>query len=113
MVLKYLNRKTLGMQTIYDLMVKDKIYVSALSWIDILITEVTAEYKSQPLNHNEALFLTILNDMITMAGICQVSMILLIKYFLEFYQNLMNNVDDHENHQIIHQIHCNDVSTDE
>ena len=94
MVLKYLNRKTLGMQTIYDLMVKDKIYIFVLSWIDILITEDIAEYKSQPLNHNEVLFLTILNDMITMAGIWQVSMILLIKYFLEFYQNLMNsNVD--------------------
>ena len=95
MILKYLNQKALGMQTIYDLMVKDKIYISVLSWTDLLIMEVIGEYKSQPLNHKEAIFLTILNGMITIAGIWQVSMILLIKYLSVFYQNLMNNVDDY------------------
>ena len=94
MVLKYVNNKALGMQTINDQMIKDKIYLSVLSWIDLLITEVIDEYKSQPLNHSEALLITLLNAIVLIASVWQISMILIIRYMSVFYQNVMNNVDD-------------------
>ena len=71
MVLKYLNHKALGMQTINDQMIKDNIYMSLLFWICIIIIEFIAEYKSNPLNHNEALFITLLKFIVGMAAVWQ------------------------------------------
>ena len=94
MVLKYLNHKALGMQTINDQMIKDLIYISLLFWIDTIITEFIAEYKANPLNHNVALFIILLNAMGVSAGIWQMSVILMMRYLSVFYQNVLNNVDD-------------------
>ena len=94
MVLKYLNHKALGMQTINDQMIKDKIYISLLYWICMIIIEFIAEYKSNPLNHNEALFITLLKAIVEMASVWQMSIILMMRYMSVFYQNVMSNVDD-------------------
>ena len=94
MVLKYLNHKALGMQTINDQMIKDNIYISSLFWICIIIIEFIAEYKSNPLNHNKALFITLLKFIVGMAAVWQMSMILMMRYLSVFYQNVMNSVDD-------------------
>ena len=77
-VLKYLNHKALGMQTINDQMIKDKIYISVLSWIDLLITEVIGEYKSQLLNHSESLLITLFTTVqgATKMGTMHVNLIL-------------------------------------
>ena len=54
-VLKYLNHKALGMQTINDQMIQDKIYTSSLYWFVNITTEIIFNYKANPLNHNLAL----------------------------------------------------------
>ena len=94
MVLKYLNHKALGMQTINDQMIKDLIYISLLFWIDTIITEFIAEYKSNLLNHDVALFIIVLNVMVGIAAVWQMSMILIMRYMSVFYHVVMNNVDD-------------------
>ena len=94
MVLKYLNHKALGMQTINDQMIKDKIYISLLYWTINIITEFITEYKIKPLNDNEALFITLLKAIVEMASVWQMSIILMMRYMSVFYQNVMSNVDD-------------------
>ena len=94
MVLKYLNHKALGMQTINDRMIKDLIYLSLLFWFDTTITEFIEEYKVNPLNHKVVLLILFLNAMTVSAGIWQMSVILMMRYMSVFYQNLLNNVDD-------------------
>ena len=94
MVLKYLSHKALGMQTVNDQMIKDMIFISLLYWIDSIITEFIAEYKSNPLNHDVALFIIVLNVMVGIAAVWQISMILIMRYMSVFYHVVMNNVDD-------------------
>ena len=93
MVLKYLNHKALGMQTINDQMIKDKIYTSSLFWVINIITEIFVNYKA-PLNHNLALFIALMNAFVVIASVWQMSVLLVIRYMSVFYQNVMNNVDD-------------------
>ena len=94
MVLKYLNHKALGMQTINDQMIKDKIYTSSLFWVVNIITEIFVNYKANPLNHNLALFIALMNAFVVIASVWQMSVLLVIRYMSVFYQNVMNNVDD-------------------
>ena len=94
MVLKYLNHKALGMQTINDQMIKDKIYTSLLYWIVNIITEIIVNYKSNPLNYNLALFIMLMNAFAIIASVWQMSIFLVIRYMSVFYQKLINNVDD-------------------
>ena len=94
MVLKYLNHKALGMQTINDQMIKDKIYTSSLYWFINIISEIIFNYKANPLNHNLALFIALMNAFVVIASVWQMSVLLVIRYMSVFYQNVMNNVDD-------------------
>ena len=94
MVLKYLNHKALGMQTINDQMIQDKIYTSSLYWFVNITTEIIFNYKANPLNHNLALFITLINAFVVIASVWQMSVLLVIRYMSVFYQNVMNNVDD-------------------
>ena len=94
MVLKYLNHKALGMQTINDQMIKDKIYTTLLYWIVNIITEIIVNYKSNPLNYNLALFIMLMNAFAIIASVWQMSILLVIRYMSVFYQKLMNNVDE-------------------
>ena len=42
-LLKYLNQKPLGMQTILDQMIKDLIYITILNWTSYVIMEIIVE----------------------------------------------------------------------
>ena len=49
-MLKYFNQKALGMQTIFDQMIKDKIYLSLLTCACVTIVDIIVEI-SIPVNH--------------------------------------------------------------
>ena len=93
LILKYLNQKPLGMQTIFDQMIKDQIYLTISLWAvhTIILTSIECTI---PINHNFALGLSLLNFMLLLAKIWQFSMILVIRYFSVFYQNIMNSLDE-------------------
>ena len=52
-MLKYFNQKALGMQTIFDQMIKDKIYLSLLTCACITFVDIIVEI-SIPVNHFNA-----------------------------------------------------------
>ena len=93
LILKYLNQKALGMQTIFDQMIKDQIYLTMSLWTVNFIILTSIECMT-PINHNIALVLCLLNHMLLIAKIWQFSMILVIRYFSVFYQNIMNSLDE-------------------
>ena len=93
LILKYLNRKPLGMQTTFDQMIKDLIYLSMLQWTVYTLILTSIEGVTH-INDNIALTLTFFHIMLTLARIWQFSMILMIRFFSVFYQNIMNSVDE-------------------
>ena len=94
LVLKYLNQKALGMQTIFDQMIKDQIYISIINSVVRIVLIIVIEFMS-PINQTIALLINFLKFMLMSAKIWQFSMILLIRHFSVFYQNLMNSVDEY------------------
>ena len=50
MVLKYLNKKPLGMQTVFDEIIKDFIYLNMLDWLIFVATDIAVRFFA-PLNH--------------------------------------------------------------
>ena len=94
LVWKYLNQKALGMQTIFDQMIKDQIILSIINSIVRFLMIFVIEYMN-PINKTIALLINILNFMLLSAKIWQFSIILLIRHLSVFYQNLMNSVDEY------------------
>ena len=94
LLLKYLNQKALGMQTIFDQMIKDQIYLSIINSAVRFLMIIVIEYMN-PINKTIALLINLLNFMLLSAKIWQFSIILLIRHLSVFYQNLMNSVDEY------------------
>ena len=92
LILKYLNQKPLGMQTIFDQMIKDQIYLTISLWV--VHTMILTSACTIPINQTIALGLSLLNFMLLLAKIWQFIMILVIRYFSVFYQNIMNSLDE-------------------
>ena len=93
MVLKYLNQKALGMQTILDQMIKDRIYLAMSIWATEIMVIISIEFMT-PLKPYIALTITFLNRVCLIAGIWQFSAILVVRYLSVFHQNLMNCIDE-------------------
>ena len=93
LVLKYLNQKALGMQTILDQMIKDRIYLAMSIWATEIMVIISIEFMT-PLNPYIALTITFLNRVCLIAGIWQFSAILVVRYLSVFHQNLMNCIDE-------------------
>ena len=94
MTLKYFNQKPLGMQTMFDQMIKDKIYLSIVCevvWVLILnfIVEIT-----MPLDNYGGLLLTFIAQIFITAIIWQITMILVIRYLSVFHHTFLNLVDE-------------------
>ena len=92
LILKYLNQKPLGMQTIFDQMIKDQIYLTISFWV--VHTMILTFACTIPINQTIALGLSLLNFMLLLAKIWQFIVILVIRYFSVFYQNIMNSLDE-------------------
>ena len=92
-VVRYLNKKALGMQTLVDQMVKDMIYHSVffeiIRFIIILIVQLT-----RPLSHSIAVLFTLVIIFWRLSGLCQLSMIFLVRYLYVFHYANLNNIDE-------------------
>ena len=94
MALKYFNHKPLGMQTMLDQMIKDKIYISiAFEVIWVLIVNFIVEF-AIPLNHYSGLLITFIAQIFTTAIFWQFTMILVIRYLSVFHHTILNLVDE-------------------
>ena len=89
MVLKYLDKKPLGMQTIFDELIKDFIYLNILDWLTF-IAAVAASY-FPPLNHYTINTILICRITMSSAVFYQLSILMLIRYLCVFYPTQINN----------------------
>ena len=94
LILKYLNQKPLGMQTIFDQMIKDQIYLSITNSAVRIVMIIVIEYMN-PINRIIALLINLLNFMLLSGKIWQFSIILLIRHLSVFYQTILNSVDEY------------------
>ena len=92
-VLKYFKQKALGMQTILDDMIKDKIYLSLLSCMFAYVMDVTLEY-AIPLNHYVAVPIFLCHQIIIISELWQLIVIAIIRYLSVFYHPLLNMIDE-------------------
>ena len=84
LLLKYLNKKPLGMQTTFDQMIKDGLYIVLTHPIQFLILDLITEF-SIPQSHYLASFNAFLLQTFFLMKGWQCIMILLIRYLSIFY----------------------------
>ena len=82
--LKYLNNKALGMQTIFDQMVKYFIYNCICNYACNIATNIIVEFLA-PINCNIAIAVVLFRHTFLLVGLCQICNIMLIR------SNLLNN----------------------
>ena len=84
LILKYLNKKALGMQTIFDLTIKDLIYIYSLIWgssfLLFTLPTILVEELEKSVNHYVALILTYCLQLMVLVGLWQCFVILIIRY---------------------------------
>jgi len=88
--LKYLNNKALGMQTIFDQMVKYFIYNCICNYACNIATNIIVEFLA-PINCNIAIAVVLFRHTFLLVGLCQICNIMLIRYLSVFHANLLNN----------------------
>ena len=66
LILKYLNQKPLGMQTIFDPMIKDQIYLT-MSVLTVQTIILASTECMKPISHDIALTLSLLINMLLLA----------------------------------------------
>ena len=90
MVLKYLNKKPLGMQTVFDEIIKDFIYVNMLDWLIFNVSDIAVTFFA-PLNHYVMITMLICRFTASIAVINQLSILMVIRYLYVFYSSQMND----------------------
>ena len=90
MVLKYLNKKPLGMQIIFDEIIKDFIYLNMLDWLMYIVSDVSVRFFA-PLNHYAISTIMTCHFTVTIGNLNQLSMLMLIRYLFVFYPTRMIN----------------------
>ena len=93
LVITYLNKKPLGMQTLVDQMVKDTIYLTVFYEITISIVRFIVQF-TRPISHSLAVLTTLVNHFAMMAGLWQLKMIFLMRYLYVFHYANLNIVDE-------------------
>ena len=88
-VLKYLNKKPLGMQTIFDEIIKDFIYLNMLDWLMYIVSDVSVRFCA-PLNHYASLTLVVCRHTVEIIIIYQLCILVLIRFLYVFYTDQMN-----------------------
>ena len=91
-VVRYLNKKALGMQTMVDQMVKDIIYLSV--FFEIIHCIIIIVQLTRPLSHYMAVLFTLVILFLRLSGLCQLSMIFLVRYLYVFHYANLNMVDE-------------------
>ena len=94
LILKYLNKKALGMQTIFDLTIKDLIYIYSLTWSSsfllFALPTILVEELEMPVNHYVALILAYYFQFVVLVGFWQFFVTLIIRYFVATTHILVN-----------------------
>ena len=90
MVLKYLNKKPLGMQTVFDEIIKDFIYVNMLDCLIFNTSEIAVTFFA-PFNHYVMSTMMICRLTVAIAVINQLSILMVIRYLYVFYPSQMND----------------------
>ena len=90
MVLKYIKKKPLGMQTMFDEIIKDTIYLNMLDMVLSVIVLVAVKYPT-PLNPYVIRTIVICRHSMSIAMMCQFCILMLIRYLYIFYPTQMNN----------------------
>ena len=94
LILKYLNKKALGMQTIFDLTIKDLIYIYSLTWSSsfllFALPTILVEELEMPVNQYVALILAYYFQFVVLVGFWQFFVTLIIRYFVATTYILIN-----------------------
>ena len=93
LVVTYLNKKALGMQTLVDQMVKDTIYLAVFFEIILSILRLINQL-SRPISHSIAVLFTLVNQFSRLTGLWQLNMIFLMRYLYVFHYANLNNIDE-------------------
>ena len=93
LVVTYLNKKALGMQTLVDQMVKDTIYLAIFFEIILSILRLITQL-TRPISHSIAVLFTLVNQFSRLTGLWQLNMIFLMRYFYVFHYANLNNIDE-------------------
>ena len=78
------------MQTIFDEIIKDTIYLNVLDWLIFVVMDISVEFFA-PLNHYAISTFIICRMTVTIAGVNQLSILMFIRYLYVFYPTQMNN----------------------
>ena len=78
------------MQTIFDEIVKDTIYLNVLDWLIFIVTGIAVDFLA-PLNHYVISGIIICRVTVAIAVINQLSILMFIRYLHVFYPTQMNN----------------------
>ena len=93
LVVTYLNKKALGMQTLVDQMVKDIIYLSVFFEIILSVVRLIIQL-TRPISHSMAVLVTLVTHFSRMTGLWQLNMIFLMRYLYVFHYANLNIVDE-------------------
>ena len=93
LIVTYLNKKALGMQTLMDPIIKDTIYLATVSEIIGSVMMLIVQF-TRPLSHSLAVLFTIAAQFLKLIGICQLNMIFWMRYLYVFHYANLNIVDE-------------------
>ena len=93
LVVTYLNKKALGMQTLVDQMVKDTIYLAIFFEIILSILRLITQL-TRPISYSIAVLFTLVNQFSRLTGLWQLNMIFLMRYFYVFHYANLNIIDE-------------------
>ena len=93
LVVTYLNKKALGMQTLVDQMVKDIIYLSVFFEIIHSVARLIIQL-TRPISHSMAVLVTLVIQFVRLTGLLQLNMIFLMRYLYVFHYANLNIVDE-------------------
>ena len=88
---RYLNQKALGMQTVFDQMMKDLLYLIIFKSLSIFpIMDLVREFL-MPVNHYLAIVATALNQFLTLIILWQYSVLIGVRFLSVFHPTYLSN----------------------
>ena len=106
LLLKYLDRKSLGMQTILDKLVKDTILCGLFDRvIRVFVMGLIVEF-ARPLEDDVAFFIVTLLHFFSVSRFWIVFSVIIVRYILVFYHTYLNIFDENVTRRIIRCFVC-------
>ena len=106
LVLQYLKRKSLGMQTILDKVAKDTILSVLFDQIlRVFVMGLIVEF-ARPLSDDMAFIITTLVHFFSVLRVCCIFSVIIVRYILVFYHTYLNIFDEKVTRRIIRCLVC-------